>query len=291
MLKHFVRKIHREIARPLSSMCLKSTKVNYMDKSFRIPLIHGIGAGHHMIKNDWMSKSLGIFLKSKDGVVVDIGANIGLYLLKLRALDDNRQYYGFEPNSLCNYYIQELVRLNSFENVKIFPYALSNKRELRTFYAGRKADKMGSLNKFVRENGKRPMNFSFSLITFPGDELFDLLALKKIGVIKIDVEGAEFLVLEGMKKAISKSKPYMYVEVWPFPKKSQPFYANIVESRHSIYNLLMEIDYRIFTLKPNKSVIMVDSIEDFDNIVIKDCIFAHASNSEDVLNAFNRNFS
>lgn len=81
---------------------------------------------------------------------MDIGANIGLYMVKLKSLDLQREYYGFEPNPVCNFHTQELISSNDFQNVRPFPFALSNVRKLRRFNAKRKADKMGSLHDYAR---------------------------------------------------------------------------------------------------------------------------------------------
>jgi hypothetical protein len=124
-----LQKIRREILKPLSGLCVKSASVNYFGLGLKVPLIHGLGAGYLVPGDAWMSRCLSVFLKQKNGAIVDIGANIGLYLVKLKSLDVDREYYGFEPNPACNYYTQELISSNNFQNVRMFPFALSNTKE------------------------------------------------------------------------------------------------------------------------------------------------------------------
>jgi len=57
---------------------------------------------------------------------------------------------------------------------------------------------MGSLHDYARP-GEEKGN-SFDLFTFPGDEFFDLIKLDSICAMKIDVEGFELEVLQGLKK-------------------------------------------------------------------------------------------
>ena len=115
-----LQKIRRELLKPLSRLCVKSARVNYFGLNLKVPLIHGLGAGYLVPADDWMSKCLSIFLTNKKGAIVDIGANIGLYMVKLKALDSQREYYGFEPNPVCNFYTQELISANQFQHVRMF---------------------------------------------------------------------------------------------------------------------------------------------------------------------------
>ena len=156
-----IQKIRRELLKPISKLCLKSARVNYFGLNLKVPLIHGIGAGYLVPSDEWMSHCLSIFLAGKKGAVIDIGANIGLYMIKLKALNIERDYYGFEPNPLCNFYLQELISANNFQNVRIFPFALSNSRKLRRFYAKRKADKMGSLHDYARPGEIKNNSFDY----------------------------------------------------------------------------------------------------------------------------------
>lgn len=106
------QKIRRELLKPISRLCVKSARVNYFGLNLKVPLIHGLGAGYLVPGDEWMSKCLSIFLANKKDAIVDIGANIGLYMVKLKSLDSQREYYGFEPNPVCNFYTQELISAN-----------------------------------------------------------------------------------------------------------------------------------------------------------------------------------
>ncbi len=271
----FKNKLCREIVRPLSDLCLKSTTVRYLGETIKIPLVHGIGADYHLIKEDWMALCLKNALKTKPGAVIDIGTNIGLYLVKLRALDTERNYYGFEPNPLCNYFIQEMIRLNRFKNTKLFPVALSDRTQLMRFHAGRKADKMGSLNSFARHDGYRSMDFSFDLITQPGDPIIALLNLDEVAVIKVDVEGAELKVINGIRQTIEKHRPYIYCEIWPLPEPDDPFFAEIAQNRTALLTLMKEMGYCILGMGPGGSPVNVNKPEDFNGVLSNDFLFSH----------------
>ena len=280
-----LQKIRRELLKLISKLCLKSTNVNYFGLSLNVPLIHGIGAGYLVPGDQWMSHCLSTFLAASKGAVIDIGANIGLYLVKLKSLDDARDYYGFEPNPMCIYYLQELVSGNGFQNVRVFPFALSNSKELRRFYAKRKADKMGSLHDYARP-GELKIN-SFDLVTFPGDEFIGLLEIDAICAMKIDVEGFELEVLQGVKNTLINYRPFVFCEIWHLPVVSDPTFEEKHRRATSICDLMSEIDYEILGFE-NKQNDMVDikSVDDFANNQRSDYILVHKCKRDELVKAF-----
>ncbi|MEM0500508.1 MAG: FkbM family methyltransferase, partial [Candidatus Korarchaeota archaeon] len=55
------------------------------------------------------------------------------------------------------------------------------------------------------------------------DEVIDQLKVKKVNLIKIDVEGAELEVLEGLARTLEKYRPTVIVEVLGDPRKVEEF--------------------------------------------------------------------
>lgn len=281
-----LNKIRRELFKPLSKLCLKSARVSYFGLNLKVPLIHGHGAGYLLPGDEWMSKCLSVFLKNKLGAVIDIGANIGLYMVKLKALDQNRDYYGFEPNPVCNFYTYELISANNFKNVRMFPFALSNQKELRTFYAKRKADKMGSLHEYARY-GQEKEN-SFDLFTFSGDEFIRLLEIDKICSMKIDVEGFELEVLTGLQETLKQFKPYIFCEIWHLPEKGHPTFDEKFKRSKSICQLLESLDYHIYGVtEKDNSIVRVQNVGDFSNEQRGDYILVHSTEADHLIQAFN----
>jgi hypothetical protein len=73
---------------------------------------------------NWMGQLLKLLLKLNNHAFLDIGVNIGQTLCQVKSLDWERTYFGFEPNPSCNMFVEELIRLNKFKNIKIFPVGL-----------------------------------------------------------------------------------------------------------------------------------------------------------------------
>jgi FkbM family methyltransferase len=144
-----------------------------------------------------------------------------------------------------------LIRLNQFKQAKIFTTALSHNNSIVDFYTNRRDDRMGSL---LKNHHQYKPEFSFSTLTMTGDSLVDMLKIKQISAIKIDVEGAELRVLQGMQKTIEQYRPYLYIEILFIQNKSD------AETVANICNLIQKMDYSILgvNLKTQKTEVIQD---------------------------------
>jgi len=113
----FIGKLKRELVVFFSKTCVKSARNDYFGLDLKYPIIFGMGRGYVIPKEIWMGQCLDAFIRSKQGCVIDVGVNVGVYLVKLKVLRDDIEYIGFEPNAVCNYYINELIRMNKFKGV------------------------------------------------------------------------------------------------------------------------------------------------------------------------------
>jgi FkbM family methyltransferase len=247
-----LKKMKREWTALLSKIHIRSIKTDYLGLPLKVPLIYGMRNGGYIVPAEfWMSNCLESFVKTKTGCVIDIGANTGLYLVKLKAISDKVDYYGVDSNPACIFYTQELIRLNQFKQAKIFTTALSHNNSIVDFYTNRRDDRMGSL---LKNHHQYKPEFSFSTLTMTGDSLVDMLKIKQISAIKIDVEGAELRVLQGMQKTIEQYRPYLYIEILFIQNKSD------AETVANICNLIQKMDYSILgvNLKTQKTEVIQD---------------------------------
>jgi len=91
------------------------------NKTFVIPVNGGLGFDNLFLSEPWMTRLLSRLRPFFSGAFVDVGVNVGQTLLKVYAVNERVNYIGFEPNPICNYYTQELIRLNRFEGCKLIP--------------------------------------------------------------------------------------------------------------------------------------------------------------------------
>lgn len=211
------RKLRREFLKALSYAGLRSASVMVNDRKIRIPLSHGVGASNLIVSSDHLANFVSL-AANREGMAIDVGANIGLFLVQLYAagwFDKNRSYLGFEPNVLCSQYVQELCRINSIANAYCLPVALSDRFSVPILYGHREADKMASLNADYAFREHRKDDYSSLVLAHTGDNVIEAVSDEPVGIIKIDVEGHEYKVLQGLKETIIHSQPWVLCEIWP----------------------------------------------------------------------------
>lgn len=162
---------------------------------------------------------------SLDGkVVYDIGSHIGYHSLAFATYVGPRGHvYSFEPNPANIERTQEVLELNHDRDLNITPLnlALSNKVGTIEFLSTSNVENGTSTGGFI-ETAKtiwpkhvfvEKTGFTSSLVQT--DTIDNLVKNKKIlppDFMKIDVEGAEQLVLAGAGKTITKHHPIIIVE-------------------------------------------------------------------------------
>jgi FkbM family methyltransferase len=143
-------------------------------------------------------------------VVFDVGANIGLWALPAAALAGPRgAVHAFEPVPKTFAALVEHVGLNDLENVHCNRVALSDSSGARTIYAATEAN-TGASGFMAREAAAQAIETKSMTL----DEYCDSESVGTIDLLKIDVEGAELLVLRGASQQLeSDSGPAIVFEV------------------------------------------------------------------------------
>lgn len=253
----FIGKLKREFLVFFSKTCVKSAQNNYLNLDLKYPVIYGMGRGYVIPKEIWMGQCLDAFIRSKQGCVIDVGVNVGVYLVKLKVLSDDIEYIGFEPNAVCNYYTNELIRMNGFKKCRVLPLALSSELSIKRLYASKLGDKTASLV-VGTSSENASLEYSSDIVTVEGDVFIEKLALEEISVIKVDVEGAELFVLKGLVKTIEKYRPFFYIEIWANKGKD----IDSVDRITQIYNLIMPHNYTIIGVNGERKMEEVKSVDD-----------------------------
>ena len=140
----------------------------------------------------------------ESGVFLDVGANIGRYSVSLAGRLD--KVYAFEPSSRTFLALVRNVDVNGLVNVHALKIALWNGDGTESFYVKGRSG-LGSLVR--RDNSIREERITTRAL----DHLIDDLEIKRIDLVKIDVEGAEKEVLEGMRDTLLRFRPRLIVEV------------------------------------------------------------------------------
>jgi len=138
---------------------------------------------------------------------IDVGANSGFFtLLASSRVGAMGQVLSFEPLPSMRGRITENLSLNRMENVTLHGVALSNAAGEIAFYEGPQGHKGLS--------SMRPIEGVSTTLQVPTIPLDDLAgSAPSVKLIKIDVEGAEQLVIEGMEKLLAQHHPCLIIEM------------------------------------------------------------------------------
>ena len=172
---------------------------------------------------------------SKDkNVVFDIGGHVGLCALPMsQNISKNGKVYTFEPSNLNRTYLKRHLEFNDVANVKVIDKLLGDKKtDDVEFYELKDVSGTPSI-----------VNIKSNFIqTTKSQTTLDLFCSENALVpdlIKIDVEGAEFFVLEGSRKTLTKYHPDIMLSL--HPKHLEKLGRSVEE----IFDICDELGYKL----------------------------------------------
>ncbi len=187
--------------------------------------------------------------------VIDIGANIGYYtIIAGKRIGVNGKVFAFEPEENNFSLLTRNISLNKLNNVAIFKIALADKTGEKSLYLDDNNRGHHSLSSQKPETEKRVMVMTDTL-----DNILEKSGSLRVDLIKMDIEGAEFLALEGMAKTLaSNPELIIFTEFYPqaigrLGRSPLQFLKNLVKLGFS----LSEIDENKKCLKK------IDDLESF----------------------------
>jgi len=202
---------------------------------------------YEKLETDYIKKEI------KEGdIVFDIGANIGYYTLLFAKLVGNTgKVFAFEPDPTNFAILKKNIETNGYQNVTLIQKAISDKTAKIRLYL------CNYNNGMHRIYDSTFCDDSVEIESVRLDDFLDSIVFDSmINFIKIDVEGAEFESLQGMKSILKKNiSPKILLEFAPFalqecgyaPKnlllflKNLGFELNEIDSKGNL--LKIDIDF------------------------------------------------
>lgn len=172
-------------------------------------------------------------LKQKD-VFVDIGAHLGGYTCLVGKALKKGKVYSFEIDKKVFDLLKENIKLNNLKNVNAYNIGVSDKKGFVKIPKKKDIDPGLAIDTKLKKNKKYLTIKSTKLDSFFKNKQ------QKPTIIKIDVEGAEFLVLKGMKKLLEKENLKIFLEI--HGNKLEKFNTNSKE----IISFLQKKGYEIY---------------------------------------------
>ena len=216
----------------------------------RIPALNR-GQPYSLSTEEWLIPWLSLALRLTSGAFVDVGANIGQTLIKYRSLDRERDYVGFEPNPEAASFLIRLAQLNQL-NAKILPCGLSSAPSLLQFFQRWTFDSTASIVHGFRPESDHPDNKRYVPV-LKGDDVLKEIEINAVGVIKIDVEGGELEVLDGLQETLKSSQPIIFCEILPTKKISDEIAAFRRKRKDKTEQLLQSCGYAIYRLSKDRT--------------------------------------
>ena len=147
-------------------------------------------------------------LLSPDAVLIDVGANTGLYTLT--AAQHFRSGSGtvvaLEPNIEILAMLSRSVARNGFESVRLRALCASDTSGEVAFYRN-----FGRPNQFSMETLDAAAS-QYSALAVTLDELVGWERLERLDYVKIDAEGSEDRILRGAEVSVTRFRPIIQVE-------------------------------------------------------------------------------
>jgi len=189
-----------------------TTQVN--GKKMSIPLINGLGYDNLGMSELWMCELLKKILPLKRGTFIDVGVNLGQTLIKLRSIDIEMEYVGFEPNPHCVYYSDALIKANGFNGCRLIPAGLLDRDTILelNLYSDGDTDSAASVIANFRPDKVYRKIF---VPVYRFEHISRKLKIQQPAIIKIDVEGAELEVLRSLVDVITRDRPLILMEILP----------------------------------------------------------------------------
>jgi len=175
---------------------------------------------------------------AKAQVVLDIGANTGLYSLGAGAKNSAAKIFAFEPLPRVANLTRKNAQLNPGFNIQVQQNAVCDECGVVTLHdPGGDQPASASLKSDFLDCDQETINVDAIRI----DDFVTAQKLERVDLIKLDVEGVEEVALRGMQQTIKKFKPTLFIEV--------------LDNRSDLITelkQLLELGYRVGDLRKNE---------------------------------------
>jgi FkbM family methyltransferase len=172
----------------------------------------------------------------KEDVFIDVGANIGYFSL-IAAGEQVSKVYAFEPTPQTLSLLHENIQLNSFEScIEVVPKAVGNQNKPVSFTLTTETE----VNHLTLKGETSSQSITVPCTTL--DSFVKQKNLSHIAMIKVDVEGAEMLVFQGLKNMLKNKQ--VEVILFEVNKQSEQFGFSYLD----YFDFFEKYEYSLFEI-------------------------------------------
>ena len=151
----------------------------------------------------------------KHNIALDIGANVGNHSLYLSTI--TKEVHAFEPYEMACKQLEVNISNNSINNIHVHRVGLGSENSVVPLYAPEPGN-LGSAS--VNRNFKKETGKVCDIEIRNANEYIKTHDITDIKLIKIDVEGFERSVLNGMGSTLKHNRPVVFFEMSPLTLKT-----------------------------------------------------------------------
>ena len=140
-----------------------------------------------------------------DDIVLDFGANMGLFSARAAAL--GCQVYAFEPNPMAEVYLNQVKNIYP-DKIQVIPNAIADREGTVSFLCTSGISEghiAGSMGEGYEKQNVAEETIEIRALTV--DRFVEEQRLEKVDFIKADIEGAERMMLKGARDTLKRYSP------------------------------------------------------------------------------------
>jgi FkbM family methyltransferase len=206
---------------------LKSAVQRLLQRTLGLPAYLDLFARYRLLSSRWDAQDAAFrhFLGRlpREGIVIDVGANVGVMTAHLARRVRGGTVHAFEPNPASHAAAQRLVTRLGLGNVVLHPWALAR--------TGGEVEMVMPVTAAVRQHGLSHVVASpegagpgdrFHVPSRALDEMAEWFEPgARVTGMKVDCEDYEAEVLEGARRLLLTHRPLVYCELWLTPNRDR----------------------------------------------------------------------
>lgn len=173
----------------------------------------------------------------QEGLLIDVGANLGILSVHMCRLHPHQQVLAFEPMQKNRRVLERIKETYKIQNLAVFAMALGDaKGSLNMAMPTLQGVKKQGLSHVI--SADMPAGLNDEVERVPVETMDDFLADHfsdvPVAAIKLDVENFESTVIKGAMATIRRWKPWIVAELWD------------AENRRRVFDFLLPLGYTVF---------------------------------------------
>ena len=205
------------------------------------------------------------FIKKYNGSFVDCGCNFGAYSIPIAKEFEDQNIYAFDASKKAIHTLEENINLNKIKNINYFNIGIGDKNTEMYFNEDVNNLKNDGSFRFTQNKNNKKINIYKLDYIFKNKKI----SFKENIIIKLDLEGFDFLALKGLTETIQKSKVIIFIEISKLLLENSENFSNefnlfIKNNRLNIYDLdLISKDTNEIIMSLNEAETNKETIGDY----------------------------